>query len=442
MSDFPFKHEHWIGVEAKLRTEGKLGVLFIDECTHSLRALNQLVEHLAQVKESALRLVLTANSSQWAPRIKSRHIFSMGEILELSRLQDDEIYSLINLLSSNSAIANLVQPDFKAESRAQQFKGLRLKCSADMFVCLKNIFATENLDVILLSEYDELTDHLQSYYRYVAALQAVGTRVHRQLVIRMLGMPPDQVQAALQGLHGIVDEYDISPRDGIYGWTTRHLVIARKITEYKFSSITELTQLFENIIDNINPSAPIELQSIRDICDVEFGIGRLAEPAVRRDLYRRLIKVAPGERIPWHRLIRELLEEGDLEQVEFALRDAQAAVGSDAPIDRYKVRLLVARAQKTKGIAGSDRVALLRKAYELAKRNSEIHDQDKYTYFSLCDVALLLVQSGENPYILDEAINRLRVASDEIFDPDLPRRIQQYESQRYTRRVGNSGIET
>lgn len=432
-SDFQFKHEQWVGIESKLRSEGRVGVLFIDECTHFMRAVNQLADYLSSLDSSALRLVLTANSAQWTPRIKSKTLFQFGEIIEFSRLQDEEIHSLINLLESNQSISGLVHSEFKSQTREAQYGALRQKCSADMFVCLKNIFATESLDYILLSEYDDLDERLQAYYRYVAALQAVGMRVHRQLVIRMLGMPPDQVQAALTGLHGIVDEYDISPRDGIYGWTTRHLVIARKITEYKFSSLDELKELFDQIIDNINPSNRIELQSVRDLCDVEFGIGRLGEASIRRGLYKRLISVAPGERIPWHRLIRELLEEGDLEQVEFAIRDAQDSVGADAPIDRYKVRLLIARSAKTRGISDADRLALMRKAYELAKRNTEIHALDKHSYTTLCDVAHQLVQAGENPYILDEAINRLRIASDEIFDPELPRKIQYYESLRFRR---------
>src|SRR5690606_23329565 len=187
----------------------------------------------------------------------------------------------------------------------------RQKCGADMFVCLKNIFANENLDTILLREFDELDEPLQEHYRYVAALEAVGMKVHRQLIIRMLHMPPHLVSAVLAGLSGIIDEYDISPDEGVYGWSTRHIVIARRITNYKFSSVPELTRLFGEIIRNINPAVPIELRSIRDICDQEFGIGRIGDPETRKYLYQQLTEIAPAERIPWHRLIRELLESGN-----------------------------------------------------------------------------------------------------------------------------------
>jgi hypothetical protein len=166
-----------------------------------------------------------------------------------------------------------------------------------MFVCLKNIFANDSLDNIILREFEELVDPYKEYHRYVAALESVGTRVHRQLLIRMLQVQADQVAGALAGLSGIVDEFDINPKQGIYGWSTRHIVIARKITDYKFSSVVELEELFDKIIDNINPAVPVELQSIRDLCDTEYGIGRLATSATRQKLFRRLIKIAPAERI-------------------------------------------------------------------------------------------------------------------------------------------------
>jgi hypothetical protein len=43
-----------------------------------------------------------------------------------------------------------------------------------------------------------------------------------------LHINPTHVQGILNGLSGIVDEQDFNERNGIYGWSTRHLVIARK----------------------------------------------------------------------------------------------------------------------------------------------------------------------------------------------------------------------
>lgn len=426
-NDFPFQSQPWISIESNLRSKGLRAVLLLDECTRYLRQVNLLVEYIASVDEPALRLVMTANAAQWGPRIKSAAIFSRGSVVELSRLFDADLHALINLVEFNKNIADLVQSDFKNLNRGSQFSRLRERCSADMFVCLKNIFANDSLDRILLTEYDDLEEVAQNHYRYIAALESVGMRVHRQLVMRMLGLRADQVSLVLAGLVGIVDEFEINSRDGIYGWATRHIVIARKITEYKFSSVDELEQLFTKIIANINPAIHTELQSIRDLCDTEYGIGRLGDAGVRKRLYRQLITSSPGERIPWHRLIRELLDESALEETEYLIRDAIAAVGSDAPIDRYRVRLLLTRSEKTVGISTQDRLALLRKAYELAQKNIGRHKSDKHSYRVLCDVAAKLVEKGESSHIFLEAISVMRTAAQEILDPEMDRELRRFE---------------
>jgi hypothetical protein len=428
--DFAFRHEPWLTVEASLRSQQARGVLLVDECTHWMRETNLLIDRLSNLASPALQLVLTANSALWKPRLKSPNIYKRGKLLELSRLDEPELASLISLVDRHPEIATLVHKSFRAQSRRAQLEALRHKCSADMFVCLKNIFDSDSLDTILLREFADLDETSQEYYRYIADLEAIGARVHRQLVLRMLKIPPLQIQAILDRLSGIVDEYTVSEREGIYGWSTRHLVIARKITEYKFSSVPELVALFEQVIENLYPTVQLEIQTIREVCDSDFGIGRLADRQIRRDLYRKLVAIAPRERIPWHRLIRETLEVGTLEETEQVLRDAEEAVGADSPIDRYKVRLLVVRSQKTEGISAQDRRALLRKAYELALRNVTKHRHDKYSYDTLCRAALLLVEAGDSPYLLDEAIKTMRSAMDRILDPDFIRWISLYESKR------------
>jgi hypothetical protein len=425
--DFPLQHSPWIKVESDLRASGRMGMPLLDECTHYLRQCNALIDHLARVPSPALRVILTANSAQWAPRLKSPNIFTRGFVMQPSRLIDVEINSLINLVDHNDDISALVHNDFKKLNRNAKSHSLRQKCSADMFVCLKNIFANESLDTILLHEYDDLEVSAREYYRYVAALEAVGTRVHRQLLIRMLGLRPAEVMGTLHGLSGIVEEYDIDPNEGIFGWRTRHLVIARKITDYKFSGIIELGDLFDRIINNINPSIHLEIQSIRDICDSEYGIGRLNDAQMRIKLYRQLVALAPGERIPWHRLIRELLNEGELADTEYVIRDAEEAAGVDSPIDRYKVRLLLVRAEKTLRISNEDRLALVRRAHELALKNVARYGWDKFSYYTLCDVAVQLVGRGENAQILADAIAAAREAGERILDPDMPRRLRRYE---------------
>jgi len=120
-TDFPFDRSPWINVEKQLRTSGKRGVLLLDECTRYLRETNELINRLAELENPSLRILLTANSSQWAPRIKSPNIFAKGIVNELSRLEVPEINSLLNLLAFNQEIARLVHSDFKRLSRAEQF---------------------------------------------------------------------------------------------------------------------------------------------------------------------------------------------------------------------------------------------------------------------------------------------------------------------------------
>jgi hypothetical protein len=129
--------------------------------------------------------------------MKSPYFGTKGAHYELSSLQDAEIYSLISLVQHNPQVSALVHNDFKRQRREHQFLSLHKKCGSDMFVCLRNIFANENLDVILLQEFDGLDEPLQEYYRFVAALESIGTRVHRQLVIRMLHINPTRIGALL-----------------------------------------------------------------------------------------------------------------------------------------------------------------------------------------------------------------------------------------------------
>jgi hypothetical protein len=305
-----------------------------------------------------------------------------------------------------------------------------------MFVCLKNIFSNEGLDTILLREYEDLHEDLQDYYRYISALEAIGIKVHRQLIVRMRGINAGQISKILEGLSGIIEEYDIAPRDGVYGWCTRHLVISRRIAEYKFSSVEELSALFENVIESINPVLQIELQSLRGICDSEYGIGRIADTKIRLRLYSKLLSVAPGERVPWHRLIREQIHDGQLEDAENTIRRAEELVGSDPPINRFKVMLMMSRAEKTTGISEKDRIALLRKAYETAVKNIDRFRSDKRSYSTLCDVGWKLAERGESEYLFREAIDRMKTAYEKLLDPEMITRIDYFESR--LRRLRNA----
>lgn len=429
-SDFPLVYQNWLGVESTLRENDQAGYLFIDECTYSQRQVNLLVEGLSKIDSPSLQLVLTSNSALWAPRLKSPDIFNRGILFELSYLDEPELNSLLTLLENNREISDLVTADFKSLPRSERKRKLEQRCHKDMFVCLKNIFDSDSLDTIILKEFNDLENSEQEHYRYIAALEAIGARVHRQLVIRMLDTNINHLERLLERLTGVVDEYEIDKNDGIYGWSTRHIVIARLLTQYKFPDLTEMTTLFERLIDSLNPSVRIELRTINQICDQDHGIGRIPESDVRINLYEKLIKKAPAERVPWHRLIRETLYNRDIEEIDQVIRRAEESVGVDSPIDRYKVRALIERSKKTQGISDTDRRAMLHQAHELSLKNIGRHPRDKYSYMIACDVAYRICRGGATVSLFDETLKRFSDASDRLNDPDVFEKLREYEVKR------------
>ena len=417
VSDFPLDADAWLDVEEQLYAQNAQGLLFVDDCARFLRQLNRLVGELASRDRIHLRLLLVASPSQWRPRLNSRHLFrGRATIEELSLLTDSEIQALVNLASQLDAVKALVEPDFALMSRSDQIHQLRLRASADMFVCLKNIFATEELDNILLREYAELDEDRQSVYRCVAGVQAIGGRAHRQLVLRLLDVRADRVSDLLVGVTGIVDEATISEKHGLYAWETRHPIIASLISRYKYSSDEELYELLVRVIENINPAVRIELVALNEMCNADYGIRSLTDKTKQLILYQKLVNVAPGERIPRHRLIGTLLDLNRLDLASQEIRRAEKVVGLDRPLNRYQVRLAIARARSTPGIRSEDRAAIVREAERYALRGIEEYPDDKFSYMSYADVGLAMAELTGETAIVDRAIDEMASA----FEGDVP----------------------
>lgn len=425
-----FVASDWIAIEASLRTAGKRGILFIDECLQFIRQVGLLAESLSNNSNSALQLVLTANHSQWYRRAKSPLLIKYGTLVQLSKLSTDEMNRLLRLLQDQSAIRELVDNQFARLAPVERRAHLRLRCSADMYVCLKNIFAFEHLDTILLREYGELPEDLRDIYRHVAALQAAGTRVHRQLIIRTLDIQAGAIAGILDELDGLVDEYDIKPSEGIYGWSTRHIVIATTIAQYKFSDQTELYALLCRVVDGLNPAVPLELRTLRDLCNSDFGVKSLVDLEQQLHIYRKLIALAPGERVPYHRWISTLSRHGRLDLTDQAIRSAEAAVGLDSVINRYKVIHAIQRAERTEGILTEDRLAMLRNAETVALNGIRTFSTDKYSYTTYGLVGLAIAELSGDMTVLDDAIECLRQAADELYDDLLLERLKVLEERR------------
>ncbi|MET7820950.1 SIR2 family protein [Micromonospora zamorensis] len=432
LESFPVHVDGWLAVEDSLRNAGKTGYLLIDDCVDQLGPLNKLVDALGALDESHLKLVLTANASQWQVRTKSPVFFSHGTVGVLSRLKDADIEQLVNLVEREPQIQNLVEQQFAILTRQQRIKRLRDRCSSEMYVCLKNIFGSELLDDILLREYAELKPEEQEIYRHVAVLQAMGSKVHRQLIIRLLGIDAGTLQAMLNLLDGIVSEYDIKPSLGIYGWAARHDVIAEVIARYKFATPDELFGLLKRLVGGLNPSVWLEVETARAICATDWGISRLPEPDKQIELYKDLITVLPGERIPRRRLIRKFLDLGQLEDANRVIQTATEEIGRDSVIDRYRVYLAAQRAEKTVGILEADRVAMLHSARSLALSCVSNSPRDRQNYRALAEVSRELARRTQDFAALDDAIDRMKEAEQVILDPEMARDRRGFEQARRT----------
>jgi SIR2-like protein len=430
VTDHPLSPEEWHAVARQLGERDQLGYLLLDDAAAYLQQVNALVQKLERDETHNLTLVITATNSQWAPRIKDPALFRSGHAVRLSELTADDISALVRLSAEQAEIRSLVDPTFGQLPHDEQVKRLRHRARADMYVCLKNIFANVGLDDILLQEFADLEVPQQDVYRFVAALEASGGRVHRQLVLRLLGITADAIAGLLERLDGIVDEYDISPRDGIYGWATRHELIAATIAKYKYSDQQQLLDLLTRTVDALNPSIQIELRALREMCNADFGIATITDDEAQVGLYEKIIAVAPGERAPRHSLIRKLLQLRNAEAAAQSIRRAEDEVGYDRPLARYKVRLAILRAETTPGILSEDRVAILRGAQPIALDAIRRFAGDKFAYMAYAELGVAVAEMSSDISMLDDAVEKMVKASERILDPAMTKDIERYERQR------------
>lgn len=309
-SDLTLDPAAWLAVARELDAASCRGLLFIDDAHAHIREINELVDGLAHADLTSLIVVAASSRNHWKPRIKSPNIYKRGKLYILSKVDGAEIERLISLVDTNIDLARIVETGFSGFSRAEKRRRLTDRCESDMFVCMRNIFASESFDNIMLREYAELKVELQDIYRLVAALETAGVKVHRQLIIRLLGIPMASVMALLENMTDIVSEYTINGRRHIYGWRGRHPVISAIIAKYKFGDIGKIVALYDQIIDTAIPSYDIEVRSLIELCNVYTGIPQLPDKGVQNRLLRKIVSLLPGERVPRHRLIRNLTDMG------------------------------------------------------------------------------------------------------------------------------------
>lgn len=426
-SDHPLMPDAWVMIATILRARNSQGVLFVDDAHVHLQQVNELVDKLATGQHASLCVVLASTRNHWNPRIKSAVIFRSGKQYSLSKLTAGEINRLLTLVETTSAIRPLIEDTFSGFSRYERQRRLAERCEADMFVCLKNIFASEAFDNIILREFANLDPNYQDIYRIVAAMESCGIRVHRQLVMRLLGISADHIASTLTNLTDIVMEYTVSEREGLYGWKGRHPVIVSILTKYKYSKMEQLVDLFDKVIDCIMPSYEIEVRTIREICNVESGLPRITDKTTQNRLLRKLLSVAPGERVPRHRLIRNLIDMGEFEKAETEIRIFEKDFKTDGPVARYKVHLLLERARRTAGILDEDRVAILEKARSLAEASVDRYPDNKNLLSEYVEVGIEIFRRTKEMNVFDRAMDRLKRAEERVGDPEISQLVRRFE---------------
>lgn len=418
----------WTSIATELARDGIQGVLFIDEAHSHLHEIGALAAELVALQVPSLKLLCVSTRNHWAPRAKSPYLFKLGSSHTLDRLSHAEIDRLLRLVDSNAEVRRLVEGTFSGFSAYERKRRLVDRCASEMFVCLKNIFASEKFDDIILREYAGLDVASQEVYKIVAALESSGIRVHRQLVIRLLGIPAEAISATLTHLADIVHEYTIDEREGLYGWRSRHQIIASIVSQYKYPDPERIFALFDLVVDNLSPTYEIEVHGMRELCNLEAGIPSIPDKSKQNTLLRKLVSVVPGERVPRHRLIRNLIEMGEFEKAETEIRIFEKDFKRDGPVARYKIKLLLARARSTPGILEEDRTAILTMARPLAERFVRQFPHSKSLLVTYCELGLEILTRTGDFAAYDAALTELRAAEDRLGDPDIPRLVARFQS--------------
>ncbi|AVU77714.1 SIR2 family protein [Pseudomonas rhizophila] len=417
----------WRAVANYLKEKNKTGVLLVDDAHKHVGDISSLIDLLVADNVQSLKILLISSRNLWNPRVKTPNFFKHASQKILKGLDPTEVEDLLTLVDTNADLKPLVENSFSGFSRSERKRRLTVRCESDTFVCLKNIFASDKFDDIVLREFASLNENYQEIYRLVAAMESSGIIVHRQLVMRLLGIPAGQVTASLENLVDIVHEFTISSKDGTYGWKGRHPVITDIIAQYKMPDVKEYISLFERVIDGIVPTYDVEIRTIRQLCGYEKGIGRIADKHVRNKLLRKMISKAPGERVPRHRLIRNLIDINEIEKADTEIRLFENDFKADGPVHRFKIMLLLARAERTPGILEEDRIAILEKARAYATNAIDRYKDNKDFLRTYCDVGVEIFRRAKDMSAFDDAMDRLKLAEERVGDPDITSIIIQYQ---------------
>jgi hypothetical protein len=200
------------------------------------------------------------------------------------------------------------------------------------------------------------------------------------------------------------------------------------VADRKFYNEQDRYDFYSRVIDVISPTYDIEVRTIRELCSIDTGIAAITDRSKQNRLLRKILSIAPRERVPRHRLIRNLIALGEYEPAETEIRLFQNDFKLDGPAARYKIDLATARAVRTPGLTREDRVFLLERAREIAAGAANKFRGNKSVLTAYCEVGLELARLGGNREVFDVAIKELKQAEEVSGDLDISRRVARLES--------------
>ncbi len=363
------------------------------------------------------------------------NLTKFGAVERLSKLDQSEIRSLLNLVESKPDIAQLVDRSFRGFTYLERKRRLTERCNRDFFVCLKNIFSNDRFDLIILKEFSGIPTDFQSVYKYICALESLGVVVHRQLVIRLLNVEVQDLRMALEHLEGLVEEFEIDRRNSVYGWRGRHPVISKIITDHKFADPDDIFDLLKRVIRNLSPTYDVEMTTMRQLCSTDSGIRRVSDVGDQNELLRMMISTAPLERVPRHRLIANLIRQGSFSDAETEIRIFENDLRLDGPIRRYKVRLALERAVSVAGIMQEDKAKLLNEAHDSALALLDRAPNLPHNLRLYADVCLEIYKATGDHHYVDIVRSAMTHAEGETSDPEVTQALSYFEH-RLTRSSG------
>ncbi len=102
---------------------------------------------------------------------------------------------------------------------------------------------------------------------------------------------------------------------------------------------------------------------------------------------------------------------------------------TDGPLERFKIVLLLARAEKASGILSEDRIAILEMAREKAVKAIDRYKNNKNILKTYCDVGLEIYKKTNDSSVFDDSMQQLRDAEKRIGDPEITNSLIQFERQ-------------